>query len=365
MATDSDPSDIASASDPYDAVLFVSFGGPEGPDDVLPFMENVTRGRGIPRERLVEVSEHYQRFGGVSPINAQNRLLIAALEAELSSHGLVLPVYWGNRNWEPFLPDAIERMRADGIHRALAFVTGAFSSYSGCRQYREDIERARSIVGADAPSVDKLRVFYNHPGFVEPMIDNVATAVQTLDATSRTSHLAFTAHSVPMSMADSSEYVVQLRDASGLVADGVAHRLGRTIPWDLSFQSRSGNPGQPWLEPDIGDRLEALASAGAVGVVVVPIGFVSDHMEVVYDLDTLARDRAVAVQLPMMRAATVGTDPRFVAMIRLLIEERIDAASGRPVIRACVGGRGANHDVCPLDCCPAPVRASAPSRTPR
>ena len=358
---DLDPSDA-----PYDALLLVSFGGPEGPDDVLPFMENVTRGRGIPRERLVEVSAHYQRFGGVSPINAQNRLLIAALESELAAHRLALRVYWGNRNWDPLLPDAVERMRADGVRRAIAFVTSAFSSYSGCRQYREDIERARAVVGAGAPVIDKLRVFYNHPGFLAPMVDNVVDAVRALERAQHVaSHLVFSAHSLPLAMADSSDYVVQLQDASALVAYGVAARLGRVIPWGLCFQSRSGAPGQPWLEPDVSDRLEELAATGATGAVVVPIGFISDHMEVVYDLDTVARERATAIDLPMMRAATVGNDPRFVTMIRLLVEERIAGRGEGVVTRSCLGARGANHDVCPFDCCPAPARPTPPSNAQR
>lgn len=359
---------------PYDAFLLVSFGGPEGPDDVLPFMENVTRGRGIPPERLVQVSQHYHLFGGVSPINGHNRELLAALRVEFELHGLDLPLYWGNRNWTPYLTDTMTEMRAKGVRRALAFVTSAFSSYSGCRQYREDIERARAGAGDDAPVVDKIRVFYNHPGFVEPMIDRVVAAIASLDeAGTPATHLAFTAHSVPMSMAMSSDYVVQLREASTLVAEGVADRLARSLPWELVFQSRSGAPGQPWLEPDICDHLQAKKAEGAGAVVMVPIGFISDHMEVVYDLDTQARDKAAELGLPIARAATVGTDPRFVRMIRQLVEERIAVANGAIPERLCVGGRGPNHDVCPIDCCPAPQRpaggeggrpASAPSGRP-
>ena len=346
-----------SNSQPYDAILFVSFGGPEGPNDVVPFMENVTRGRQIPRERLVEVSAHYGLFGGVSPINAQNRDLIAALELELRVHDLDLPVYWGNRNWQPYLVDAMEAMRADGVKRALAFVTSAFSSYSGCRQYREDIERARQTVGTDCPVVDKIRVFYNHPGFIEPMVDSTINALEAMRTRGVANpDLVFTAHSIPVSSAVSSDYVVQLREACGLVAGGVSSHTGATQPWVLVYQSRSGVPGTPWLEPDICDHLETRHHSGATGVVMVPIGFISDHMEVVYDLDTPARTRAEQLGLPVERAATVGTDPRFVALIRSLIEERIALADGCEPVRLCMGSRPASHDVCPPECCPAPQR---------
>lgn len=349
---------------PYDALLFVSFGGPEGPGDVLPFMENVTRGRGISRQRLVEVSAHYQLFGGVSPINGQNRELIEAIEARMAERGSSLPIYWGNRNWKPYVHEAIESMRNNGVNRALAFVTSAFSSASGCRQYREDIERARDHVGSGAPKVDKIRVFYNHPGFIEPMIGNTIAALKELRARGvDASHLAFTAHSIPMSMASTSDYVAQLREACTLVAGGVA-RVGEELPWELVFQSRSGAPGQPWLEPDINDHLALLNDVGSKGVVVVPIGFISDHMEVVYDLDTQARATAGRLRLEMERAATVGTDPMFIEMICALIDERQVLAGGAEPPRLCLGNRGPNHDVCPLDCCPLPtgrpVTASPP-----
>ena len=350
------PTGSSPAAPTYDAVLVVSFGGPEGPDDVLPFMENVTRGRNIPIERLRQVSQHYALFGGVSPINAQNRALIAALERSLAEHGPRLPVYWGNRNWSPYLRDTLDRMRADGVTRALAFVTSAFSSYSGCRQYREDIELARAEVGEKAPVVDKLRAFYNHPGFIEPLIDNVVAALVRLSARGTSADtLVFTAHSVPMAMADTSDYVAQLTEASRLVAEGVAGRLGRVHTWDLVFQSRSGAPGQPWLEPDVGDHLAALAARGSSGAVVVPVGFISDHMEVVYDLDTQAAQIAEALGYPIERAATVGLAPPFVEMIRLLLCERIDAAAGGAPVRLCLGSRGASHDTCPVDCCPPPL----------
>ncbi len=339
----------------YDALVLVSFGGPEGPDDVLPFLENVTRGRGIPRERLMQVGAHYQLFGGVSPINGQNRALIEAIEIRMVERGTPLPVYWGNRNWEPYVHDAIASMRADGVKRAIAFVTSAFSSASGCRQYREDIERAREEVGADAPVVDKIRVFYNHPGFIDPMIDNTIGALKELQASGvDATHLAFTAHSLPMSMANTSDYQVQLCEACTLVAAGVA-RIWGELPWDLVYQSRSGAPGQPWLEPDINDHLGQLHDAGSMGVVVVPIGFISDHMEVVYDLDTQARETSHRLGLPLRRAATVGTDSRFVEMICALIDERQILAEGGDPVRLCIGNRGPNHDVCPMDCCPLPT----------
>jgi protoporphyrin/coproporphyrin ferrochelatase len=343
----------------YDAILLVSFGGPEGPEDVLPFMENVTRGRGIPRERLVEVSAHYALFDGVSPINGQNRALIAALRTELDSHNITLPIYWGNRNWQPLLSDTIETMRADGVRKALAFVTSAYSSASGCRQYREDIQRAREIVGIDAPTIDKIRVFYNHPGFIEPMVDSVTASVQSIiDEVGSSDHvrLVCTAHSIPMSMADTSDYVQQLTEASRLVCEAVNQRLGLSLAHELVFQSRSGAPGQPWLEPDICDHLTGLHRDGTTGAVMIPVGFISDHMEVMYDLDTQARERAAELGLPIRRAATVGTDSRFVTMIRKLIQERFALEDDREPIREALGLYGPNHDVCPINCCPMPQR---------
>jgi protoporphyrin/coproporphyrin ferrochelatase len=353
---------------PYDAILLVSFGGPEGPDDVLPFMENVTRGRGIPRERLVQVSAHYDLFGGVSPINGQSRALLAALEPELRSHGIDVPIYWGNRNWQPMLADTLERMRADGIVRALAFVTSAYSSASGCRQYREDIIKACDTIGLGAPVVDKIRVFYNHPGFVEPMIDAAVVAVESLSnelGSADGIRLACTAHSIPMSMADTSDYVQQLAETTRLVCEGVNQRLGFRLPGALVFQSRSGAPGQPWLEPDICDHLSSEHDAGASGVVMIPVGFISDHMEVVYDLDTQAREHAAVLNLPVRRSATVGTDPRFVGMIRELVEERFATAAGQDPLRRALGLYGPNHDVCPVNCCPMPTRPAGPTGPPR
>ncbi|MDQ1612359.1 MAG: protoporphyrin/coproporphyrin ferrochelatase [Pyrinomonadaceae bacterium] len=330
-------------AEPYDALLVVSFGGPEAPGEVLPFLENVLRGRNVPRERMLQVAHHYDLFGGVSPINGQNRALIAALERELAASDLKLPVYWGNRNWHPLLADTLREMRADGRRRALAFVTSAYSSYSGCRQYREDIERAREAVGEGAPQVDKLRVFYNHPGFIAPNVENLQAALAEIPADRRDgAHVAFTAHSIPLSMATNCDYQAQLSETCRLVAEGAGHAR-----WQLVFQSRSGSPAQPWLEPDICDHLRALKASGATDVLVAPVGFISDHMEVLYDLDTEARQVADEIGINLVRAATVGTHPTFIEMIRDLIVERQTCTSLRPAL----GTRGAKEDVCPADCC--------------
>ncbi len=338
---------MTSAQPPYDAVLLVSFGGPEGPEDVIPFLENVLRGRNVPRERMLEVARHYEQFGGVSPLNEQNRALIAALVTELNSRGPRLPVYWGNRNWRPLLPDALRQMAEDGVRRALAFVTSATSSYSGCRQYLDNIADARNEVGADAPQVEKIRVFYNHPGFIAAVVDRVRVALSELDEACRKSaQLVFTAHSIPLSMAGGCDYQSQLEEACRLVA-----KAAPGLPWDLVYQSRSGPPSRPWLEPDVCDHLRALKVGGAKGVVVAPIGFLSDHMEVIYDLDVEASDVCERIGLPMARAATVGTHPDFVSMIRELIEERVSGAAPRAL-----GDMGVGNHVCPAHCCPRPTR---------
>ena len=329
---------------PHDAVLFLSFGGPEGPNDVIPFLENVLRGRHVPRARMLEVAHHYERFGGVSPINAQNRALIVALEAELAEHGPRLPVYFGNRNWHPLLADTLRAMIADGVRSAIAFVTSPYSSYSSCRQYLEDIARARAEVGAGAPRVDKLRAFFNHPGFIEANVDAVRAAFATIPQDRRgDARLLFTAHSIPLSMARGADYEAQLLDAARLVAEAAGHAR-----WRLVYQSRSGRPQDPWLEPDIGDALTALAGEGARDVVISPIGFISDHMEVLYDLDVEARALSDELGLTLVRAATAGLHPAFVRTIRELIAERMAA---NPVRRA-LGTRGPGHDTCRSDCCP-------------
>lgn len=336
----------------YDAVLVVSFGGPEGPADVVPFLENVLRGKPVPRERLLEVAEHYRHFGGVSPLNGQNRALVAALERELAEHGPRLPVYWGNRNWHPLLADTLARMAADGVRRALAYVTSAYSSYSGCRQYLENIAAARQAVGPQAPIVDKLRVFYNHPGFIEPLAELLSAGLsQVPDDVRPAVPVVYTAHSIPLSMAENCRYATQLRETARLVSAAV----GRT-DWTLVYQSRSGPPGQPWLEPDIKDHLTRLAAVGTCRhVVVVPIGFLSDHMEVVFDLDTEARAHAEALGLEMIRVATVGHHPTFVRTLRDLIAERAHPGAVRPA----VGPDGPSHDVCPADCCLPATRTPA------
>jgi ferrochelatase len=344
---------------PYDAVLLVSFGGPEGPDDVVPFLENVTRGRGIPRERLVEVGEHYQRFGGRSPINDQNRAFLAALREDLTGAGIDLPVYWGNRNWDPFLTDTVRRMAADGITRAACFVTSAYSSYSSCRQYRENLFDAAQAV-EHAPRLDKLRLYFNHPGFVEPMVDATLAALAELPEDVRESaHLAFVTHSIPETMnagsgPDGRAYVEQHGSIVTEVVERVRQETGRRHRHALVFCSRSGPPHVPWLEPDINDHLERLHDGGAPAVVLVPIGFVSDHMEVVYDLDTEATATAEKLGLPMTRAATAGIDPRFVAAVRDLLLERAAAERGEDVARASVGALPACWDRCPAGCCPNP-----------
>jgi ferrochelatase len=336
----------------YDAVLVTSFGGPQRREEVAPFLENVLRGKNVPRTRMLEVAEHYYHFGGRSPINDQNRELIAALASELRQAGIELPVYWGNRNWHPFLADTLRQMRADGLRRVLAFVTSAFSSYSGCRQYLEDIARARTHVAADgrgeAPVVDKLRVFFNHPGFIETVTARVREAfAEVPSARHSATRLLYTAHSTPISMARGSQYVEQLAEASRLVSE----RLGRAGD-RLVWQSRSGPPAQPWLEPDILSALRDLHSQGVTDVVVMPIGFISDHMEVCYDLDTEAAAVCREIGMRMVRAGTPGVHPRFIQMIRELIEERI---SGRPE-RATVGLLPPWPDICPPDCCPPPQR---------
>jgi protoporphyrin/coproporphyrin ferrochelatase len=345
----------------YDAFLLVSFGGPEGPADVMPFLENVTRGRGVPRERLAAVAEHYYAFGGVSPINQQCRDLLAAVRADLAASGLALPVYWGNRNWTPYLTDVVRAMADDGVRRAVAFVTSAYSSYSGCRQYLDDIERARAAAGPDAPRIDKIRRFFNHPGFIEPFADNARAALATLPAEVREeAHLVFTAHSVPVAMAEASgpvkesrkvgggRYVAELTEASRLIAERIWP--GRH-PWSLAYQSRSGSPSVPWLEPDVGDHLGDLAKSGTRAVVVIPVGFVSDHMEVRHDLDLEAAQVAGSLGLAFARAATPGASPRFASMITDLVRERMALPASPPP--AALGTMGAAAQDCPADCCRA------------
>ncbi|MEU6484160.1 ferrochelatase [Streptomyces sp. NPDC046887] len=364
---------------PYDALLLLSFGGPEGPDDVVPFLENVTRGRGIPTERLREVGQHYFLFGGVSPINDQNRALLAALRKDFADAGLDLPVYWGNRNWAPYLTDALREMVRDGRRHIAVLATSAYASYSGCRQYRENLADALATLEAEGlplPRVDKLRHYFNHPGFVRPMIDGVLRSLAELDEEVRAgAHLAFTTHSIPTASADTSgpvgehgeggAYVAEHLDTARLIADAVRQETGVEHPWQLVYQSRSGAPHIPWLEPDICDHLEELHGVGAPAVVMVPIGFVSDHMEVLYDLDTEATAKAAELGLPVRRSATVGDDPRFAAAVRDLLLERAAAERGSAPERCALGSLGPSHDLCPVGCCPArserPAAAGADS----
>jgi ferrochelatase len=360
----------------YDAILVVSFGGPEKHEDVIPFLENVLRGRNVPRERMLAVAEHYYHFDGKSPINQQTRELIAAIEKELGAPEFTrdhpkLPVYWGNRNWHPMLADTLRQMKADGVRRALAFVTSAYSSYSGCRQYREDIARARAEVGEGAPEVEKLRVFFNHPGFLEATEERIREAMASLPASQEEQksksppfgvhlrggllakparngvQIVYVAHSVPLSMATTSDYVKQLEEVRRLSSAALGIKNDALV-----YQSRSGAPGQPWLEPDILAYLRDVKAKNlATGVVIAPISFISDHMEVLYDLDIEARNLCESLGLAMARAKTVGVHPKFVGMIRELILERIAGAE-----RRALGALGARGDVCAEDCCPAPVR---------
>jgi ferrochelatase len=341
---------------PYDAILVVCFGGPEKAEDVMPFLENVTRGRRIPRERLLEVAEHYYHFGGKSPINEQTAAVIAELQKLLEREGPRLPIYWGNRNWHPLLADTVRQMAADGVKRAVAFVMAAWSSYSSCRQYRDNIEAARAECGADAPVIEKVRGFYNHPGFLEANADRVRSALAHFSAGEREEvEIVFTAHSIPVSMAACCEYEAQLQEASAIVASLIPH-----IRWKLVYQSRSGPPEQPWLGPDINDYLREAASTGKRSVVIAPIGFLSDHMEVLYDLDYEARQTCESLGIRMVRAGTVGTHPAFIAMIRELILETM----GEIRTRRTLGASGPRPDVCPPGCCQPRPTSSPPASSP-
>jgi ferrochelatase len=354
----------------YDAFVLVSFGGPEGPADVMPFLENVTHGRGVPRERLAEVAHHYDQFGGVSPINQQCRDLLAAIEKNFAVSGLDLPLYWGNRNWSPYLTDTVAEMAANGVRRAIAFVTSAYGSYSSCRQYLDDIEAARLRVGPAAPRIDKIRHFFNHPGFVGPFTESTLAAIESLPAAAQPdAPLVFTAHSVPDSMAAGSGpagglYPAQLAEAARLVAGGVAAADGHVRPWQLVYQSRSGPPSVPWLGPDVCDHLASLAAGGTPGAVLVPVGFVSDHVEVLYDLDVEAAQEGQRLGLPLTRAATPGAHPHFVAMITELVRERMDdpdpVGGQRAASRRVLGAMGPGPDMCPDGCCrPQPAAHGA------
>ncbi len=345
---------MISTEAPIDAVLLLSFGGPEHPDDVLPFLRNVTKGRNVPEERLVEVAEQYALFGGRSPINDHCRSLVSALQAELATAGDDVPVYWGNRNWTPFLADTVAEMTADGIRHAAVFVTSAFGSYSGCRQYRENLTEAAAAAGPDAPRLNKLRLYYNHPGFIEPMAANLRATLgdRAVDGLGPQHRIVFTAHSIPDVMAANCSYESQLHDAATLIMDHAQLNPG-SDNYDLAFQSRSGPPSVPWLEPDINDHLLLLANEGITDVTLVPVGFVSDHMEVMFDLDTQAAQTAAEAGITLDRVPTVGTDPRFVTMIRELVDER---RHQQP--RLSVGPDGPWPDDCPDGHCALPARPS-------
>ena len=345
---------------PYDAFLLLGFGGPEGPDEVMPFLRQVTAGRNVPDERLVGVAEHYQHFGGVSPINEQNRALLSALEDEFATAGIDLPLYWGNRNWRPWLTDTVAEMAAAGVQRALVLATSATGGYSGCRQYRENLAEARGEVGASAPELVKLRHFFNHPGFIAANIDRVREALSGLPADQvDPARLVFTAHSIP-SAADANAgpagdlYSTQQRETARLIAEAVR---GPGADFDLVWQSRSGPPQVPWLGPDVNDHLRALAAAGESVVVVIPSGFVSDHLEVLWDLDTEAQETAAELGISLVRAGTAGTHPAFVGAIRELVQERLDGT-----VKQALGPMGPTWNQCPFDdgcCLPLDQRRSA------
>ncbi|MEU1204043.1 ferrochelatase [Nocardia sp. NPDC005825] len=344
-----------------DALLLLSFGGPERPEDVMPFLENVTRGRGVPPERLAEVAQHYLHFGGVSPINALNLDIIKAIEAEFGSRGIDLPVYFGNRNWHPMVEATVEGMRADGIRSALVFPTSAWGGYSGCLQYQEDITRARAAV-ADAPELVKLRHYFDHPLFVAAFADAIRAAVAELPQDKRDSaRLVFTAHSVPVSAdiasgppAEQRLYSRQVAEAARLCAEATGFDA-----YDLVWQSRSGPPQVPWLDPDIVDHLDALAEQGVDSVVVCPVGFVSDHLEVIWDLDNEAKERAAELGMTFARAATPGPDPRFARMVADLVQEYLSAAA--PARLSDITGLGCTVDgaPCVVGCCALPPRRPA------
>lgn len=294
------------------------------------------------------VAHHYELFGGVSPINAQNRKLIEALKPIIEESGPQLPIYWGNRNWHPLLTDTVAQMANDGIKHALAFVTSAYSSYSGCRQYLDNIAQAQAAVGANAPKIDKIRVFYNHPGFVEANANNLRIAIHTLPKDKQSNvQIAFTAHSIPCSMAETCDYEKQLLEACRLVTEHTQIAQDR---WRLVYQSRSGPASQPWLEPDICDYMRELSTKGVKDLVIAPIGFISDHMEVLYDLDTEAKNLASELELNMVRAATASTHPKFISMIRDLVDERMNPNVARKV----TGNLAPGKDVCDINCCTAP-----------
>jgi ferrochelatase len=344
----------------YDAILLASFGGPEGQDDVIPFLRNVTRGRGIPEERLEEVAHHYRAFGGVSPINDQNRELKAALEAELARRGIDLPVLWGNRNWNPYLRDAFVEANERGFTKLIAIGTSAYSSYSSCRQYREDYAQALADTGLDAViQIDKVRQFFDHPGFVEPFIEGVRDALASIAEQGiplEQTHVLFSTHSIPSSDAAKSGPAARGFGEGGAyaaqhlaVAEVVMAAAPHAPEWDLVFQSRSGPPSMPWLEPDVNDAIRELAGTGVRAVVIVPLGFVSDHMEVKWDLDTEAMETAQSLGVLAIRVPTPGVHAAYVSGLIDLVLERRDGVqvADRPALTEL----GPWYDVCRSGCC--------------
>jgi protoporphyrin/coproporphyrin ferrochelatase len=326
----------------YDSILLVSFGGPEAREEVIPFLESVLRGKNVPRHRLEEVAQHYYLFEGVSPINEHCRRLLTDLRQELDDRGIDLPLFWGNRNWHPLLAETIGQMKDKGCRKAIAFVTSAYSSYSGCRQYLEDIAGARAAVGEGAPVVDKIPVFYDHPDFIQANAQSLLNALSTLPPERRAAaHVAFTAHSLPKTMAQNCLYESQLRQTCLSIAAMTEH-----ANWQLVFQSRSGPPAQPWLEPDICDHLRVLETQKVNDVVVQPLGFLFDHMEVIYDLETEARKLCQELGINFVRAETVAKNPLFVQMVGELIEHAVHSQPGQEPI-----GIADNHDFCHVDCC--------------
>lgn len=349
---------------PVDALLVLSFGGPEGPDEVMPFLENVTRGRGIPAERLAGVAEHYLHFGGVSPINAINRALIDEIVAELADRGEQLPVYFGNRNWHPFVEDTVATMASDGVRRAAVFTTSAWGGYSGCAQYQEDLTRARASVGDGAPELVKLRQFFDHPLLVELFAESIADAAATLPESLRANaRLVFTAHSIPLRAANRCGmdlYARQVAYCAGLVAAAAGYD-----DYDQVWQSRSGPPQVPWLEPDVGDHLSALAAAGTEAVIACPVGFVSDHIEVIWDLDNELRQQADELGIALARASTPNAQRRFARMVLDLLDEAREGREPRRVVGAqSVPGYGSslNGQFCTAECVATAAAAASAAR---
>ncbi|MFT3796875.1 ferrochelatase [Microbacterium sp.] len=356
----------------YDAVLLLGFGGPEGQDDVIPFLRNVTAGRGIPDERLEEVAHHYRHFGGISPINEQNRVLRAALAADLAARGHDLPVYWGNRNWAPYLDEALQQAYDDGHRTILVIATSAYSSYSSCRQYREDLADALEATGLEGlVEIDKVRDFFDHPGFVTPFLEGIREGISALAERGVTDlandvEILFSTHSIPTADADRSGAPEDGFGPGGAylaqhlaVAEHIVAELGAAAPWQLVFQSRSGPPQMPWLEPDINDVIAELPARGRRAVLIVPLGFVSDHMEVLWDLDTEALQTAAEHGIVAVRTASPGAHPAFVAGLADLVEERLHGAP--PEERPHLTALGPGYDVCRPGCCENTRRGFRPA----